>query len=159
MKAIRDEDRRVHFQTKYTVAPNGCWLWNGGVASNGYTYYYVSGIKTGAHRFSYQMNVGPIPDGLTLDHLCRVRHCVNPEHLEAVTLRVNILRGNGPAAIHARQTHCIHGHEFTVENTRIRHNKWRECRTCISASTKRGNRRRSEKRARRRALTSQHPPL
>lgn len=71
---------------------DGCWLWNGHRESNGYGRFRHDGRRSGAHRFAYEAEVGPIPDGLTIDHLCRVRHCVNPAHLEAVTSRENTRR-------------------------------------------------------------------
>jgi len=78
----------------------------------------------------YEHFVGPIPDGFHIDHLCRNRACANPAHLEAVPPRVNILRGVGMSAIHARQTHCVNGHPFDAENTLILPDGERCCRTC-----------------------------
>lgn len=83
-----------------------------------------------AHRVMWELMVGPIPDGKVLDHLCRNRGCVNPAHLEVVTQGENVLRGIGPVAVNARKTHCKNGHEFTEENTIIRREGWRGCRTC-----------------------------
>jgi hypothetical protein len=74
--------------------------------------------------------VGPIPDGLVLDHLCRVRNCVRPEHLEVVTFRENVLRGEGSSANRARQTHCYKGHLLEGENVYTPHNGKRGCKTC-----------------------------
>ncbi len=105
-----------------------CWFWHG-TMSNGYGQFFWRGKRIGAHRLSYEHAQISIPKGLQIDHLCRVPRCVNPEHLEAVTSAENTRRGNGPAARHARKTHCIHGHEFTPENTRLRPNA-RQCRTC-----------------------------
>lgn len=82
-----------------------------------------------AHKFAYQYVIGLIPDGLTLDHLCTVRHCVNPAHLEPVTMKENLMRGNGFGAKNARKTHCHRGHEFTPENT-LTINGRRVCRPC-----------------------------
>lgn len=84
-----------------------------------------------AHRLSWLLTNGPIPDGLQLDHVCRVKLCVRPElpHLEPVTRRENILRGESPMAVNARKTHCVHGHEYTPENTVI-DGMYRRCRQC-----------------------------
>ena len=86
-----------------------------------------------AHRVSYEALVGPIPKDLCIDHLCRVRNCVNPAHLEPVTVRENILRGNGPTAVNARKAFCKRGHPLFGENLyRKVRNGWpaRECRAC-----------------------------
>lgn len=83
-----------------------------------------------AHRVFYEHHVGPIPLGLTIDHLCKVTRCVNPDHLEPVTQRVNTLRGDGPSAVNARKTHCPHGHEYTPDNTYVRKAGGRICKTC-----------------------------
>jgi hypothetical protein len=99
----------------------GCWLWTGCQNGTGYGRF----DKSVAHRFSYQLLVGPVPDGLDLDHLCRVRHCVNPDHLEPVTRSENLRRGilHGPidggraAARQREKTHCPQGHEYTPDNT------------------------------------------
>lgn len=107
-----------------------CWLWTGGLKSGGYGSFYSDGRSHAAHRFAYELEVGPIPEGLTLDHLCRVRTCVNPLHLEPVTRKVNTLRGIGPTALHKRKTRCPEGHEYDETNTRIRPNGGRDCREC-----------------------------
>ncbi len=83
-----------------------------------------------AHRAAYELYVGPIPEGLTIDHLCRNTLCVNPAHLEAVTMRENILRGTGPSAQAARKTHCLRGHPFDDGNTLFRATGKRVCRAC-----------------------------
>jgi len=108
------------------VADNGCWEWQLGLTKGGYGTYR----NTTAHRWVYEQLVGSIPAGLQLDHLCRVRHCVNPDHVEPVTPRENLMRGETLTAARAVQTHCIHGHEFTLENTRVKPNGCRECKTC-----------------------------
>lgn len=114
----------------------GCWLWLGALNQHGYgslgiTFAYQQTKILLAHRVSYEIFKGPIPDGLTIDHLCRVRHCVNPDHLEAVTHRENILRGVGRGAKEARQTECINGHPFSPENTYYQPSTGsRKCRLC-----------------------------
>lgn len=83
-----------------------------------------------AHRRAYELRVGAIPAGKHLDHLCRVRNCVNPAHLEPVTNRQNALRGTGPSAVNAEKTHCSRGHEFNAENTRRERDGGRACKVC-----------------------------
>jgi len=111
-----------------------CWLWLGTKGLDGYGRIYVGGRRhrrsIPAHRVAYELVVGPIPFGLTLDHLCRVHACVNPAHLEPVTIGENVLRGTAPTAINARKTHCAHGHPFDGANTRPLPNGRRKCRAC-----------------------------
>ena len=126
------------FLKRITPEPNsGCWLWTGYVTAQGYGACYAGGYRNRpAHRVAYELFKEVIPDGLDLDHLCRVRHCVNPSHLEAVDRRTNLLRGITIPAARARQTHCVNGHEFTPENTMIRRG-CRECRACTLAAKRR----------------------
>lgn len=108
----------------------GCWIWTGTQMRGGYGQARLQdGRSTGAHRASYMAFVGPIPDGLQIDHLCRIRLCVNPDHLEAVTPRVNVLRSMSPSAITARTNICRRGHELTPENT-LHEADGRRCRQC-----------------------------
>ncbi|WP_096302916.1 HNH endonuclease signature motif containing protein [Jatrophihabitans sp. GAS493] len=107
-----------------------CWEWRGYRQPLGYGRFRVEGRKTLAHRYAYELLVGPIPDGLSLDHLCRNPPCVNPAHLEPVTHRENVLRGEGPAAHHATKTHCPSGHAYSSENTVVDNRNRRVCRTC-----------------------------
>jgi HNH endonuclease len=103
------------------VDQNDCWLWTGRINDGGYANYG----KDYAHRVIYERSVGPIPKGLELDHLCRIRHCVNPAHLEPVTRKENVRRG----LLGVLHTHCRNGHQLTPENTN--YNKGRRfCRTC-----------------------------
>lgn len=106
-----------------------CWNWVG-AKSSGYGTFRIEEGMIKAHRYSYELVIGPIPEGLTLDHLCRNRSCVNPWHLEPVTNKVNSLRGIGVGAMHAQQTHCIAGHAFDDTNT-YRWRGGRFCRTCM----------------------------
>lgn len=108
-----------------------CWLWTAATDTGGYgTFAIVRGRAQGAHRIAYEWLVGPIPDGMHLDRLCRVRHCVNPAHLEVVTNGENVRRGVGPFATNLRKTHCVRGHAFDEANTRIDRRGYRQCRAC-----------------------------
>lgn len=113
-----------------------CMVRQSGICKGGYSQVRVNGILKMAHIVSWQNVNGPVPEGLQLDHLCRVRNCVNPDHLEPVTQKVNILRGDSFSARKSRQTHCIHGHEFTAGNT-YDDRGGRKCRTCAKASSRR----------------------
>ena len=110
---------------------DACWLWRGATGRSGYgNFRGRDGRMEIAHRVAYELSVGPIPTGLTLDHLCRVRQCVNPAHLEPVSGVENTRRGGNAA-----KTHCIHGHEFSPENTH--HGRQRTCRTCLRERARR----------------------
>lgn len=114
-----------------TNGPLGCWLWTGAVGQAGHGIFVpVRGKRIQAHRWLWEVTRGPIPEGMELDHICRVPACVRPAHLEAVTHRENCRRGISPAAINARKTHCQRGHEFTAENTYVTRTGSRCCRRC-----------------------------
>jgi hypothetical protein len=125
---------------------SGCWLWTACHTRDGYGAFArrvtadAPLVKRVAHRFAYEVLVGPVPTGLQLDHKCRVRGCVNPAHLEPVTNRENQMRGVAFVVANANKTHCNHGHEFNEENTRL----WRGHRYCRPCC----NRRSSESRTR-----------
>ena len=114
---------------EYAPELGPCWLWLAGRHSAGYGYFGVGRRMVLAHRYAYQETRGPIPEGLEIDHLCRVRHCVNHEHLEPVIHRVNILRGVGLTAREAKVTHCPQGHAYDEANTRS-YRGGRRCREC-----------------------------
>jgi hypothetical protein len=126
------------FWDKVSPEPNtGCWLWMAQLNDSGYGIFRMPrpgrSYNARAHRLAFEALVEPIADELVCDHLCRTRACVNPAHLEPVTHKVNILRGEGPSAANSKVTVCVNGHPFTPENTflkrrgdRVR----RECRQC-----------------------------
>jgi hypothetical protein len=117
----------------------GCWEWAGSHMSTGYGNLNHGGRSLLAHRVSYELFVGSIPNGHQIDHLCRNRGCVNPVHLEAVSRRENILRGTSPAAAEARQTHCKRGHPFDEANTAYDTRGARRCRACHREKVRRQN--------------------
>lgn len=112
---------------------DSCWNWTAGIASKRYGQFCINGKMMAAHRLSYEEKYGKILEGLVIDHLCKNPKCVNPNHLEAVTQKENIMRGNWFASKNAKKTHCPKGHEFTNETTIFYKRKtWiqRQCRIC-----------------------------
>ena len=107
-----------------------CWIWQGRKTHNGYARFSFASRDQGVYNLMYEILIGPIPEGLELDHLCKRPACVNPFHCEPVTHRENLMRGNGPTAVNARKTHCIHGHRLTAENLLPDSRGKRECRAC-----------------------------
>lgn len=132
--------------------PSKCWIFTGTINSSGYGHVMAPSRFTGkrvtriSHRVLWEELFGPVPEGLDLDHLCRNRACQNPMHLEPVTRRENLLRGETIVARNAQKTHCKRGHEFTTENT-IQIPRGRACRECRRAyDRKRGPARRAAER-------------
>lgn len=115
----------------------GCWLWTAGL-SDGYARFQDGWKRYKAHRYSYVMLVGPVADGLDMDHKCRTTCCVNPAHLEPVTHRVNVQRGAAGDRQKAK-THCPKGHEYAGENLYV-HGTNRQCRACGRARMSRKRR-------------------
>lgn len=133
LRKLRGRPKRVKETTlerfwKFVKKTDTCWLWIGSTQHGGYGQFRDSGKLHAVHRYSYKL-VAEIPDGLTIDHLCKVKTCVNPAHLEPVSMRENVLRSNGPAAINARKTHCQRGHEYSKENAAV-YGRRRHCRAC-----------------------------
>lgn len=139
---FKTNDMRERLMSLVTIVGQ-CWEWQG-YRSHGYGHIYspTHGRILKAHRVAYELFVGPIPAGLHIDHLCRNRACVRPDHLEPVTAKENLLRGIGLTARNAAVTHCPKGHEYTELNTRWvisnrrrvkappRQNSVRQCRAC-----------------------------
>lgn len=116
------------FWKKVTITKT-CWIWSGGKNNKGYGSFCINGKSCFAHRYSYEQIKGKIPDGLTIDHLCRNPSCVNPAHLEPVSNRENTLRGNGASAVNARKVVCKRGHPFD----RLKNGEYgleRDCTKC-----------------------------
>jgi HNH endonuclease len=123
-----------------------CWLWTGATTRKGYGLFGVAhSFNRQVHRFSYELLKGAIPPGFTLDHLCSNRACVNPDHLEPVTQRVNVYRGNSPSAINRKKTECKYGHPLSGSNLKIsiaaNGSVARSCRTCHNEANRERKRR------------------
>jgi hypothetical protein len=158
---------------KVEVTPNGCWQWTGALTDKGYGRLSVGSRTDGthtsepAHRWSYKHFKGPIPDRLTIDHTCHNddpacnadnkclhRSCVNPDHLEATTIAVNILRGKGAAAKNKRRDSCRRGHPLSGENLRLSPGH-RRCRECARIKQRERNRTETRKASNRRYASTE----
>lgn len=131
----RDVPFRARLLGRLTINPaTGCWEWTGRRTATGYgAGIYRDGRVIMPHRAAWELFNGPAPEGLELDHLCKVRHCCNPAHLEAVTRQVNVRRSSIAAVLRAKAasiTHCPAGHEYTPEITYVDPSGYRHCRLC-----------------------------
>lgn len=126
-----EKTKELLFNRSFQEPNTGCWLWSGDSVKGGYGRIGNNGRKWLAHRLSYIIFNGKIPNGLTVDHKCVQPNCINPQHLEAVTMKENTLRGNSFAIKNKNKTHCPRGHEYNTENTYLHKDGRRECRTCI----------------------------
>lgn len=128
------------FLQKFEVMPDGCWQWTAHIGSHGYGVINSGGAGpiVLAHRVAYELYKGPISEGLFVDHLCRNRRCVNPEHLELVTNRTNFLRGDHPLVIIHRTGRCVRGHELTPETYYVSPKGKTQCRICRAERRQRG---------------------
>lgn len=116
-----------------SALPSDCMIWMRRTDVGGYGRMSYLGVERPAHRVAYELKYGPVPEGMIMDHLCRVRGCVNPDHVEPVTNRENTIRGVAAEVNGERMksiTHCPSGHPYSSDNTYIRPNGWRTCRTC-----------------------------
>lgn len=118
------------FASKIKPLPNGCWLYTGAKEKSGYGKFSIGRVTVLAHCYAFECVRGVIPKGLTLDHKCRLEGCVRPSHLEPVTIRINLLRGNTLQAANVAKTHCPKGHPYDEQNTYRVKDGSRMCREC-----------------------------
>ncbi len=122
---------------RVVINSNGCWIWQKNINADGYGTVRVDHKSWLAHRYSYTAFVGPIPDGLVIDHLCRVRSCCNPDHMEPVSIRTNILRGKHPNIVLHNGNTCAKGHKIIDNNISVRSDGRIRCKMCINESARR----------------------
>ena len=126
------QKKRARWRTRWKLPD--CMDWWGFIQRDGYGSVFRNGVTIPVHRAAYEYVNGPIPEGLVIDHLCRNRSCVNPDHMEPVTRKTNTLRGTSPMARNARKRRCHKGHWFTPENTTVRRSVqgglYRVCKRC-----------------------------
>lgn len=141
-RTLRNGDPLVQLRVRHKGTPaermiasadqtDTCWTLRK-VGTNGYGSVRVDGRTVLAHRYSYEIHVGPIPEGLVIDHLCKNKGCIRPDHLEPVTQRENVMRGDGPSAANAAKDNCSNGHAFDIFWTTARGQAKRDCSACRS---------------------------
>lgn len=118
-----------YWNSRSLTNERGCWLWQGATHRQGYAQAGHGGKVHLLHKLVWEHLNGPVPSGLELDHKCRVNQCWNPEHMEPVTHRTNVIRGDTDRS-HMNKTHCPRGHEYTESNLYVSSNRQRICRTC-----------------------------
>lgn len=115
----------------YVVKTDSCWNWTGDITDSGYGRIHISNGQYYAHRIAYVISTGQTPTkGMVTDHLCRNRRCVNPEHLELVSITENVMRGQALSALNAKKTHCMRGHPLSGDNLYIAPKGYRSCKLC-----------------------------
>lgn len=122
---------------KINIDDKGCWNWTGYLDQSGYAVYRFKEGSSRVARWLYEKTVAPIPKPLTIDHVCRNRACINPKHMEPVTMRENLMRGDSFSGINHRKTVCVHGHEYSESNTGKAKAGGRFCKTCQRDRAKR----------------------
>ena len=137
-----EKSLQERFDEKYIpVTESGCWIWESALDRHGYGVFRVRPRTVRAYRWAYDQKYGIVPEGLELDHLCRVTFCVNPDHLEAVPHRINIIRGGSPAAAAFRKTSCSHGHSLEIESGNVYlYGPGKRSRMCLTCKNIRRNR-------------------
>ena len=133
----RTDAARFWAKVDRSGGPDACWLWTGNITPDGYATFTVDDRLVRAHRFAYELQVGPIPDRLVIDHLCRNRACQNARHMEPVTNAENIRRGHS-GRHNAIKTHCPQGHPYSGDNLYVGRTGKRGCRACFTLRRRQG---------------------
>lgn len=130
LRPLRSRPIRERIEDKIVRSPTGCWTWTGHTNGRGYGRIGVDGREQYVHRVAYELFVGPIPEGLEIDHLCKNTRCVNPAHLEPVTHDENVRRSEWFIVTNAAKTECVNGHPYREETTYLSPQGHRACLVC-----------------------------